>query len=627
MKSKNIFGAAVFIISFGVYLFTLSPDVTFTDSGELAGVCASLGIAHPSGYPLFAILGFLWTLLPLPFSVIYKLNVFSAFLTSASATVFYYAILLLLSYFNFSQAPDKAKKQKAILPALTQLKQEILSFAMALMFAFSLTIWGQATSIEVYPLHLLLMMLTLLTALKASLSQNAGNRLYFLSALFLGLGFANHLTTILLVPGLLLLFFYKPEHGLIISKERFKFLLWLFVPLAIGLSLYLYLPIRSASLPEFNWGWVHRDIDKFLYHASGKQYQVWMFSNMETWGENFRRFFGSLPEQMGWLGVIPLLWGFARLFVLSKQLFWFSLLLIISCIIYSFNYSIHDIETYFLTAYVAFFIIIAIGLFDLAKRKQLLLYAAFAIPLISLGHNFKENDRSNDWLVPEYTRIITDNAEPNAIIISAQWDFWCSAFWYKQRIEGIRKDITLVEKELYRRTWYPLQFRKWYPEQAELCGNETDLFMEDLMRFEAGAPYNPQSIQSRFINLLNCFIDKNYHERPIYITTDVLTTEAEVGANYHKFPEGFLIRLTRDTSNRQINIAKLKMDKFVKSAPNSKGRLELAIRSTASQNLTYLGRYALMTGQQSEAVKAFYIALELDPTNKLAMKGLGEIGK
>jgi hypothetical protein len=41
-------GAFVFI----VYLTTLAPSVVKIDSGELAAVQSTLGIAHPTGYPL-----------------------------------------------------------------------------------------------------------------------------------------------------------------------------------------------------------------------------------------------------------------------------------------------------------------------------------------------------------------------------------------------------------------------------------------------------------------------------------------------------------------------------------------------------------------------------------------------
>ena len=56
------------IVSFLVYVTTVAPDVGFTDSGELAAVCTTLGVAHPTGYPLYTLLGHVSTLLPVPLS-------------------------------------------------------------------------------------------------------------------------------------------------------------------------------------------------------------------------------------------------------------------------------------------------------------------------------------------------------------------------------------------------------------------------------------------------------------------------------------------------------------------------------------------------------------------------------
>ena len=64
--SSPIFGAVfVFLISFIVYLQTMAPSVPNIDGGELATVCATLGIAHPTGYPLFTLIGYLFAHLPI----------------------------------------------------------------------------------------------------------------------------------------------------------------------------------------------------------------------------------------------------------------------------------------------------------------------------------------------------------------------------------------------------------------------------------------------------------------------------------------------------------------------------------------------------------------------------------
>src|SRR5258707_15234108 len=55
---------AVGVVALVVYSRTLAPSVPTGDSGELITVAGVLGIAHPPGYPLFSMLGHLFTPLP-----------------------------------------------------------------------------------------------------------------------------------------------------------------------------------------------------------------------------------------------------------------------------------------------------------------------------------------------------------------------------------------------------------------------------------------------------------------------------------------------------------------------------------------------------------------------------------
>jgi hypothetical protein len=48
---------AVFVFSLLVYALTLAPSLGPVDAGELAAAAYTLGVAHPTGYPLYALLG------------------------------------------------------------------------------------------------------------------------------------------------------------------------------------------------------------------------------------------------------------------------------------------------------------------------------------------------------------------------------------------------------------------------------------------------------------------------------------------------------------------------------------------------------------------------------------------
>ncbi|OGU13459.1 MAG: hypothetical protein A2X61_00535 [Ignavibacteria bacterium GWB2_35_12] len=634
--NKYIFSVFVFVVSFIIYILTAAPGLMFTDCGELASVCTTLGIAHPTGYPLFSILGYLWTKLPLPLSNIQSLNIFAGFLTAMSVLVFFHTSFLVLTYLSNkhkskSQTPDKKKKSKSSKFSILWSRQIddssiiLLSTALSLTYAFARTIWQQATSIEVYSLQLLLMNLIILFLLKAVLENN--QKYYLLSAFLLGLGFANHLTTVLMLPAILYLFFNRTDEKFNFSAERWKIFAILLIPLFIGLSFYIYLPMRAATLPEFNWGWVSRNWDKFIYHVSGKQYQVWMFADMSLWKTNLVRFAEEVPFQLGFVGILFMLYGFYILLKTSKELFWFFIFLIVFCLAYTLNYQIHDIDTYFSTAFFALLLVSGVGLLTLAKRSFRLIPAFFVLPVIALAFNYTTNDESDNVIVPEYTKILTNNLEPNALIISAQWDYYCSAFWYMQKVEGYRKDIVLIEKELMRRTWYPKQFSLWYPEIAKKSEKEMNLYLEDLELFESEQPYSRERIQQRFVNMFNSFIDQNYGKKPIYLTIDIITTDPDIGKDYEKVPQGFAFRLMKGDSIFPASFNSNKLTRFMKSLDHSEGHLVDGIRNTVAINIANIGRYALYTKRPEEAEKAFRLALSIEPTNEVALDGMRRLGR
>ena len=105
-----IFALACALAAFTIYLLTLAPTVWFIDSGELAAVAATLGIAHPTGYPLFTLIGHVFYMLPISSSEIYKLNLMSAFFCSLGIFVFFYLMKFLVS--NYSQQTSPPKKQQ-----------------------------------------------------------------------------------------------------------------------------------------------------------------------------------------------------------------------------------------------------------------------------------------------------------------------------------------------------------------------------------------------------------------------------------------------------------------------------------------------------------------------------------
>jgi hypothetical protein len=179
-----------FTVSFTVYLFTLSPTVGLEDSGEFITAVASLGIAHPSGYPLYVVLGKLFTLLVPLGDIAWRVNLFSAFCASATVgllTVFIAEILMFL--FPREDTETNARVSPTAL---------LIAGAVSLSFAFSPVFWSQSVIAEVYTLNALLFVATLILLWRYSIHRRASTLYVF--AFIYGLSTNNHQMMMLLAP-------------------------------------------------------------------------------------------------------------------------------------------------------------------------------------------------------------------------------------------------------------------------------------------------------------------------------------------------------------------------------------------------------------------------------------------
>ncbi|HLG27083.1 MAG TPA: DUF2723 domain-containing protein, partial [Paenisporosarcina sp.] len=438
------------IIPFLFYYLTLCPTVNFIDSGELATVASTLGIAHPTGYPLFTLLGWIFVHLPIGLRPIYQLNLMSAIFCTIGLFFFFRLLVLILNVFvNDKQQihhHDKSQVERrsyfsTFIPAVTG----------TLILGLSEAYWSTALSVEVYSLHVILIALVLFLFLRAITYEyhlNDNNRktgnLYWLGfAYILGLSFSNHMTTVLVGLAFLYLFFtsiyqnYSQESVVFTSRlyETFnigiKKIVSLFPWFLMGLSVYLYLPIRASEGPLLNWG-NPIDFEKIIWHITAKQYRVWMFTSIENAIKQLEYFITSLPQVFTVYPLILVVFGIWHLFRRCSFLF-FTLLLFFGCILYSINYDIHDIDSYFLLAYFTIAIWSAVGVsvvIDFFKNHSwisiigILLICLCSLLVINSFDRVNENQNN---VVEQYAKDMLKSIEPNGIIISYQWDYFVSA--------------------------------------------------------------------------------------------------------------------------------------------------------------------------------------------------------
>jgi hypothetical protein len=296
-----------------LYIFTSYPGPGWIDSGELATVSHSLGIPHPTGSPLYVLISHLASLLgPGSFWPL-------TLLSSLAAAV---AVCLLM----------------LCLPIGNALYDTVAALATGLMVAAAPSLWDQAIINEVYALQALLLALFLYIR-----TRPESPRRMALSAFLAGLAFANHQSAIFLSPFLVadLWFHWRDKRA---WAAVFGFGL-------LGSSLYLYLPIRSAQGPLWDWGGTHR-LAAFWRHISGWQYKGWV--GLHSWNElssalRFASF--HLSHNAAYAGLPLAALGLWSLWKKSRSGAVASGLGFLVCLAFGINFPNPDLESFYLLAY------------------------------------------------------------------------------------------------------------------------------------------------------------------------------------------------------------------------------------------------------------------------------------
>ena len=576
-------------IIFVLYQFTIAPSVVQIDSGELATVQTLGGIAHPTGYPLFTIIGYLFLLLPLPFSKIFMSNFLS--LIWCTIAVYYFVKTLQIIFRNI------CKDENNHLANVT-------SIFGGLFLGLSKTFWFQSTSVEVYSLHLLLLILIIFNLMKIFFTgEQPTNKIWLATAVILALAFSNHMTTILLIPTIALVYYWdkgiKQDSFILLGK-----MLLIFFP--ILLLLYSYLPLRALQGPTLNWG-NPINIENFFRHVSGAQYQTWIFSSFESAKKQFYYFINNMPSEFTFSGIIMIVFGFIFAFKKNVKLASMILLLALTTIGYSINYDIVDIDSYFLLAFISFSIFAALSFWKLTDILSNRLKINFAIILllpflIYPGiKNFNQVSQNNNYIFEDYTKAILSSVDSNSVIFSYQWDYFLASSYYFQHVEQFRSDVTVIDKELLRRSWYYDQMKNNYPDVIAGQSDNINHFLNALRPFERGKNFNPQLLEKYYQSIMTGFVSDNLKKRSYYIGIELLQNEMRNGS--FKLPEGcsivpynLLFKVIESNDYVPAPVFDLKM-RF----GNIDNNYTRFIKTTIYNMLTYRGLYELSFHKSDQA--------------------------
>lgn len=339
----------------------------------------------------------------------------------------------------------------------------------------------------------------------------------------------------------------------------------------IGVSVHLYIPIRSELNPRIDENNPSRSFDTLLYFLDRKQYgQVSMTDRMFNRRGSMANQFGRHPHmgfwsyfeeqysQTGWSFIVPffLLGLFGLYTAIKKRLevglpfMTLFLLCSVGLILYMnfadgtrYDYMTQDAylevrnrDYFFTPAFVFFGIAMGLGVSAVMmyvrdyfsgndKMKKLGVYASsilVLLPAVSFAHNYHACDRSGNTIPYSYAKNILDTCEENSILFTAG-DNDTFPVWCIQEVYNYRKDVTVVNLSLLNTDWYVEQMKNRYDVPISLTDEQILWYpyeiREDQFIYRPKEPFidrprkrktfmNPSAFGGRVVKVQDMLVDE-----------------------------------------------------------------------------------------------------------------------
>jgi Protein O-mannosyl-transferase TMEM260-like len=420
VSTTDLAAVGAFGVSLVVYVRTLLPGVSFGDWAEAEMIPSRLGILHPTGYPLYSLLGTLFSLIPIE-TVAWRANFLSA--VAAAGAV---AVMVLIA------------ARLGVRP--------VIAFAAALALAFTGTLWQEATFSEMNGLHLFIVALLLHRALVWR--EDRRDRDLLIGALLGGLCVSNHGLAITVVPIVVLFVLVDARREI---AARPSLLLKAGAAFAVGLLPYLYLPLRALAGPADVYGQFLTPEGLFA-HISGAQFRGDMhFTSIES----VKAAWAALPQVSDHVLALSnpafVVLGFfgIALLVLSDR--WFGWLLVLLGLVNVYFYAnyLGDLSHYLLTSW----LILAIGLAYAGEtiveivvqragpRSAWVAYGLLLMAVVLFASNWATHDQSANDEGERFTEAVFAALPQDAVLVT-YWDA-LTPLSYKHCVEGVRPDVSL----------------------------------------------------------------------------------------------------------------------------------------------------------------------------------------
>ncbi|HWN81618.1 MAG TPA: DUF2723 domain-containing protein [Candidatus Udaeobacter sp.] len=447
------------LFALALYLGTWCPFPTWAhygeDGPELEAAGRTLGIPHPTGYPLLMLLvRVTGLLLPPPWSALNLLTLAAAVLAVAAAGICGRALAERM-WPGGRGAP-------------------LAGIAAGLGLATALSFWKQSVIGEVYTLHVAI----LLIALALLIPKTAGARRALLACYVLGLGLAHHLQ---ILPAIAVIVLWLAIDGRLAPAiwqhpRRTLAGLLLFVAPA---SLYLVHRLRSAHHPIMDWGdpetW-----PRLWWSMSGAPYRGHLLGGgpLATFERWLDAFLSGPFEQLGILGTALAALGLGLALVRSPRTGALLCLLMAAASGIAAAYDIPDPAAYYLPAVAALALAAGLGATwlvqtagALASRIQhplRIVPAAAACGLLAAALGLQisqvrpEADARAELAGLDYAALGTAALAPHALVLT-HGDGRTFSLWYGTLVLAPRPDVLVLYDHLLDWPWYQEQVHRRDP--------------------------------------------------------------------------------------------------------------------------------------------------------------------
>jgi len=458
-RHETLLGAAaVTAIALAAYLLHLLGDVGFWDTGAFQAAAPTLGLVHPTGYPTYLLLGWLFTtLVPLGNAAL-EMNLLGA-LSGALAV-------------------------GAVHVLARELRSgTIVAAAAALTFGLTAAFWRTSIRADPHPLHVLLALAVILLLLEWH-GRGHPYRLLAIATALYGLSLGNHLLAAVLAPALGA-FVLAAEPGIV---RRIRRLAGLALALLAGAAVYLYIPLRAAAGPAIHHDYAPTTWDLFWRYVLGRDFGSGM-GFLTTDGPaiaagRFGAFFNSLVDGSSLaVAVGLLLLGLGGLVVVARRDWRIALLLGLAgglTLYAALTYVNADIERYYFLPLALLAALAACGaqaLLDRAAAAQPeMATAGVALLLVPAALAWTNADHATARTARCYADATLAAVAPRAIVMS--WWSYATPLWYALHVDGERPDVEVVLGD----ATIPAELERRFPDGRPIYLIQHEAQLEEIRR-------------------------------------------------------------------------------------------------------------------------------------------------